>query len=74
MGCRGVGLRSKLKGEKSDKLVPHTGKKGGKRSHRRSLATGMLLLTVPPVASHKIEHLKIDLQFPLEQDRGNLLL
>ena len=67
-------MRSKVKGEKSDKLVPHTGKKGGKRSHRRSLATGMLLLTVPPVASHKIEHLKIDLQFPEQQDRGNLLL
>ena len=60
MGCRWVRLRSELKGEESDELMPNTGKKGRKWSHRCPLATGMLLLAVASVASHKIQHLKME--------------
>ena len=48
-----------MKGEKGDELMPNAGKKSGEWSHRCSLATGMLLLTVASVASHKVEHLEV---------------
>jgi hypothetical protein len=57
MGCGGVRLRSELKGKESDELMPNIGKQGRKWGHRRPLATGMLLLTVAPVAPHKVKHL-----------------